>query len=253
MTSSPSTVLIIGASRGIGLQLVEKSLAKHPNAVIYATARKPATAIDLQKLHKVHPNRMHILQVDVTDASSIKQLKEAVSQTTSTLDQVIYNAGVLKGLAPLTAVGLDGLKENLMVNLFGAYACAMEFLPFVERSTYAKKVLTFIGSSFGSITTYKENFDMHNMVFGTSGVNVTAAYDISKTAVERLAFELDLELRSKGVPVLLIHPGLPKTDMNPMGNITVDDSAAGVINVIGDYTADREERFLDYEGKAVPL
>jgi NAD(P)-dependent dehydrogenase (short-subunit alcohol dehydrogenase family) len=49
-----------------------------------------------------------------------------------------------------------------------------------------------------------------------------------QTAVERLALELDLELRPKGVPVLLIHPGLPKTDMNPMGNITVEASSTGV-------------------------
>jgi NAD(P)-dependent dehydrogenase (short-subunit alcohol dehydrogenase family) len=49
-----------------------------------------------------------------------------------------------------------------------------------------------------------------------------------KTAVERLAFELDLELRPKGVPVLLVHPGFPKTDMNTLGNITIDASATGV-------------------------
>jgi NAD(P)-dependent dehydrogenase (short-subunit alcohol dehydrogenase family) len=155
-------------------------LAKYPSAVIYATARSPATAVGLQKLHKDHPDRIHILEVDVADASSIHLLKETVSQTTSTLDQVIYSAGVLKGLGPLTAAGLDGLKENMTVNLFGAYASAMEFFPFVERSTYPKKVLTFIGSSFGSITTFKENFEMHNLIFGTTGVNMTAAYDISK-------------------------------------------------------------------------
>jgi NAD(P)-dependent dehydrogenase (short-subunit alcohol dehydrogenase family) len=49
-----------------------------------------------------------------------------------------------------------------------------------------------------------------------------------KTALERLALELDLELRPKGVPVLLIHPGLPKTDMNLSGDITVDASVTGV-------------------------
>jgi NAD(P)-dependent dehydrogenase (short-subunit alcohol dehydrogenase family) len=40
--------------------------------------------------------------------------------------------------------------------------------------------------------------------------------------------ELDLELRPKGVPVLLVHPGLPKTDMNPAGNITVEESVNGL-------------------------
>lgn len=63
---------------------------------------------------------------------------------------------------------------------------------------------------------------------GNPIILVTNSAGIWQTAEERLALELDLELRPKGVPVLLIHPGLPKTDMNPIGNITVDASATGV-------------------------
>jgi hypothetical protein len=49
-----------------------------------------------------------------------------------------------------------------------------------------------------------------------------------QTAEARLALEFDLELRPQGVPFLVVHPGLVKTDMNQLGNITVDTSTSGL-------------------------
>jgi hypothetical protein len=43
-------------------------------------------------------------------------------------------------------------------------------------------VFVLVGSAFGSITTAKENFDFHNAAFGTTGINATAVYDISKVS-----------------------------------------------------------------------
>lgn len=149
--------------------------------MICATARNPAAAVGLQKLRDDHPHRVRIFEADVTEPSSLQKLREAVSEITSSLDQVIFNAGVLEGQGPITSLtGLDGLKKNISVNLFGAQAIAAEFYPAIQRSEYSKKILVFIGSSFGSVTTVRENFEMHNQVFKTNGVNVTAAYDISK-------------------------------------------------------------------------
>lgn len=51
---------------------------------------------------------------------------------------------------------------------------------------------------------------------------------LGKTAAARLAIEFDLELRPQGVPFLVVHPGLVKTDMNNMGTITVDTSTDGL-------------------------
>ncbi|KAK9428363.1 hypothetical protein V1505DRAFT_388012 [Lipomyces doorenjongii] len=151
--------------------------------------------------------------------------------------------------AAVTKVGLETLKQNIDVNVYGAYTAAIAFSPFVQRSSYRNRVFVLLGSSFGSITTAKENFDFHNEAFGTVGINNTAVYDISKTAEARLAIEFDLELRPQGVPFLLVHPGLTKTDMNAMGMISVDTSASGLVNVIGTYSAERKEKFLDYRGE----
>jgi NAD(P)-dependent dehydrogenase (short-subunit alcohol dehydrogenase family) len=157
-------------------------LAKYPSTKLYATVRSTKTATALQKLADDSKGRLVLLDADFTDSASVKALRSNVETFTSSLDQVIYNAGVLKGLAPITKAGLDPLRENLEVNLFGAYAAAIEFTPFVQRSNYPNKVFIIVGSNFGSLTTAKQNFDAHNAAFGTVGVNYTAAYDISKVS-----------------------------------------------------------------------
>jgi NAD(P)-dependent dehydrogenase (short-subunit alcohol dehydrogenase family) len=131
-----------------------------------------------------------IIRADFTDEKSVQALKEAISAQTSSLDQVIYNAGVLVGWLAVTKVGLQALRQNIEVNVFGAYTAAAEFSPFVLRSHYPNRVFTLVGSNFGSITTAKENFDFHNVAFGTTGVNNSAVYDISKVCLSTSFFFL---------------------------------------------------------------
>lgn len=52
--------------------------------------------------------------------------------------------------------------------------------------------------------------------------------NINKTALNRLGKELDTVLARQGLPVLLVHPGLVKTDMNAYGDIEVPESATGM-------------------------
>jgi NAD(P)-dependent dehydrogenase (short-subunit alcohol dehydrogenase family) len=202
-------------------------LTTYPSATIYATVRPSSDAAPLRKLADSSNNRVVVLEVDATDVTSVDKLRETIGKSTSALDQVIYNAGVLKGFSPLTRASIDDFKLNMEVNVYGAHIATIAFYPFVQQSTYKNKVFVLVGSSFGSVNTARENFDMHSNAFGIPGTNPTALYDISKTAEERLLLELDMELRPKGVPMLLVHPGLPKTQLNPFGNITVDESAEG--------------------------
>ncbi|KAB5576203.1 hypothetical protein GE09DRAFT_1215914 [Coniochaeta sp. 2T2.1] len=248
-----SNILILGASKGIGLALVKYTLAMYPSARIYATVRPASDATQLRTLASQSGKHVVILEADTTDTASVEKLKETISKSTSTLDQVIYNAGVLKGFAPISRAEIHHLKENMEVNVYGALIATVAFYPFVQRSANKNKVFVLVGSSFGSVNTATENFEMHSQAFGIPGTNPTALYDISKTAEERLLLELDMELRPQGVPMLLVHPGLPRTDLNPFGTITVEESAEGVVRVLREYNIDRKERFLDYQGKEVPL
>lgn len=82
--------------------------------------------------------RVQVLAADSNDQSSLQKLASEISKSTNTLDIVIYNAGVLKGVGNVLQVGLDGLKENINTNLYGAHHIAVEFSPFLLRSKTAR-------------------------------------------------------------------------------------------------------------------
>lgn len=65
-----SVYLITGASRGVGLELCKQLLAR--GDVVIAAARTPETAANLKDLEDSHSGKLHLLKLDVEDASTIK-------------------------------------------------------------------------------------------------------------------------------------------------------------------------------------
>jgi NAD(P)-dependent dehydrogenase (short-subunit alcohol dehydrogenase family) len=154
--------------------------------------RSASASSELQTISEQSGKRVVVLEADTTDPASVAKLSETISKSSSSLDQVIYNAGVLKGFAPITKASVDDFKKNMEVNVYGAHTAAVAFYPFVQQSTYSNKVFAFIGSSFGSVTTAVSNFEMHSQAFGTPGANYTALYDISKVSFYHIKIKPDM-------------------------------------------------------------
>jgi len=250
--SQPRTVLVIGASRGIGLGFVEQLLARDSSIVVFATARNPSGSQGLQKLASENQSRLHLFRADVTNSDSIKALAVDIKKKTNSLDLVIYNAGVLASVGNILDVGVEGLKANLDTNLYGAYLASVEFAPFLLNSEYSRRCLVFVSSSFGSLTLSDELFEQHARSLGTPDFHAFASYDISKTALNGLGKELWHVLHRKKVGVLLVHPGLVKTDMNQTGDITVEQSVSGLLSTIDKNSGLDKQIYLDYTGAVLP-
>jgi len=155
----------------------------HPLAVVYATARDPAKATELQQIATANKGRVQIVSADANDANSLHSAANKVKETIKSLDVVIYNAGVLKGFGNLLEVGIDGLKDNINTNVYGAYFAAVKFTPLLLKSQYAKKSLVLLSSEFGSLSLSDKVFADHEKGFGVSGYDVTAMYNISKVCL----------------------------------------------------------------------
>src|SRR5688572_9736508 len=117
MTLADKTVLVTGASRGIGKALVDEALSRGAKRV-YAGTRQPLTHAD---------ERVTPLTLDVTNAGQIA----AASETVGSLDVLINNAGVY-GYEDLA--DRAGLERHLGVNLFGPYGVIQAFLPRLVES-----------------------------------------------------------------------------------------------------------------------
>jgi len=176
------SVLVTGASRGIGLAIT-RHLSEH-GWEVYATARSADDLRELSHLPNVHP-----VQLDITDRSAVARLPE---QLPARLDGVVNNAGIIVQ-GPVETVPLDDLSRQLEVNVTAQIAVVQAVLP---RLRAARGRVVFMSSVSGLIT--------------TPG---TGAYSASKYALESLADALRIELRPWRIPVSLIEPGPTRTDM----------------------------------------
>jgi len=184
------TILITGATSGIGRHAA-LHLAKRGHRV-FATGRNGAQLALLADEAKGHA--LETLELDVTSARSIAAAKAEVDRRTDGrgVDVLINNAGY--GLwAPMELVTDDDLRKQFDTNVFGLMAVTRAFVP-AMRDRGDGRVLN-VSSVGGRIT----------LPFG-------GAYNATKYALESMSDALRLELAPFGVRVVLIEPGLIRTE-----------------------------------------
>jgi NAD(P)-dependent dehydrogenase (short-subunit alcohol dehydrogenase family) len=236
------TVLITGASRGIGFELAAQ-YAELGWGVI-ATCRDPGSAAALQGLAAGHSNVL-IEQLDVTDFDEMDTL--AARYKGVPIDVLINNAGILGGNDRQKFGSFDyaAFDEVMAVNVVGPIRMVELFVDNVAMSEQ-KKIMN-ISSLVGSI----------QMTF--PGQNF---YRASKAALNMSMRTIAKELRGSKEPgrkeiiVGLIHPGVVATDFAknvPIPMISPQESATAVIAVIDSYQDRRQSGdFMSYTGKELP-
>jgi short-subunit dehydrogenase involved in D-alanine esterification of teichoic acids len=123
MKNSGNTILITGATSGIGLGLALR-FHKAGNKVIVAGRRKTL----LQQITADHPG-IEAIELDVADAQSIVAASEQIAARFPDLNVVVNNAGVMLPENVLDAGSLDVSEETIAVNLLGTIRMTHAFLP----------------------------------------------------------------------------------------------------------------------------
>jgi NAD(P)-dependent dehydrogenase (short-subunit alcohol dehydrogenase family) len=179
------TVLITGASRGIG-EVTALRLARAGWDVLATVRRAP----DGERLAGQAPaGRLRVIELDVTDPEGIAGLAAKLPEH---LDGLVYNAGTVVA-GPLEALSPEDLRRQFEVNVVGALAVTNQTLP---RLREARGRVVLLSSVSGRFST-----------------PMTGAYNASKFALEAMADAWRLELRAWGIAVSLIEPAMTDTDM----------------------------------------
>jgi len=183
--NNSKTILITGASSGIGRYLVETLTAR--GHFVFAGYRDSQ---DASEIKKINPDRIQPLLIDVSSEEAIAQAKLEIEQIGRALDVLINNAGLALG-GPLETTDLRSIQKLYEVNFFGYIRMIQNFLPLLRKSQ-------------GRIIN----------ISSISGLLVNPfliAYASSKYAVEALSDGLRRELKSQKIKVVLIEPGSIKT------------------------------------------
>ena len=112
----------------------------------------------------------------------------------------------------LNTVNIDTLQRTFQVNTFGPLLLTQALLPNVRKSSHPR--IAVISSRVGSMG---DNF--------TGGMY---AYRASKAAVNAIFKSISVDLKSEGIPVILLHPGIVKTNLDQRWKNAVEEVQSAV-------------------------
>ncbi len=229
-SARPPTVLVTGCSRGLGLEFVRQWLAR--GSLVIAAARNPDSSAELSALLDQHGEQLRVLQLDVADERSVEVFASEVGNIE--IDILINNAGILT-IETLAKMDFGAILEQFKVNALGALRITQALLGNLRD-----------GARIVNITSRMGSLD-DNTSGGYYG------YRMSKAALNMATRSLAVDLKSRGIIVVALHPGMVQTDMTrSYGMLTPEASVTGVNQLIDKLTLDQSGLFLHYQGTPLP-
>ncbi len=217
------TVLVTGANRGIGREMVRQMNASGQGVIATTRSDIPEDTADNIDWHKL----------DVTSQASFDALNTALGGKKISL--LVCNAGVLLDRSTNLKDGYDPdtWAGTFAANAMGPFLTIQNLLDRLENAKIA-----IIASKMGSNAHAKGG---------------EYAYRASKAAVINLATNLSVDLAPKGISVGVYHPGWVRTDMgSTSADISPEDSAAGLIARFAELSLTTTGCFLNYDGESLP-
>jgi len=187
------TVLVTGASRGIGAGIARRLAADGANVAITYTKGAEAAASVVEEIARTGGKALAI-EADATDARAVAAAVEKVVLTYGQLDILVNNAGTAIP-KPFEDATLDELDQVINLNVRGAMIATHAALKYIQNGGR----IIMIGSCVGER-------DM------TPGL---AAYAATKGAIKMFAQGLSREVGPRGITVNNVQPGPIDTDLNP--------------------------------------
>lgn len=226
--ATAKTALIIGASRGLGLGLVER--LHEAGWQVTATVRDPQENTAFAKLPDVRLEKLDITHREQLDALCVRLAGQ-------TFDLLFINAGITgPGHQSVAQAHTDELGKLFMTNSVAPVRLAERFVPQLREAT---GVIAFMTSVLGSVA--------------CPDAPQLALYKASKAALNSLTCTFVSELDNPRLTVLSFHPGWVKTDMGgEAADIDVNTSTTGLVEQVEAYSGRGGNYFIDYQGKSIP-
>lgn len=186
------TVLVTGASRGLGRAIAEALARAGASLVLCARGEEDLRAV-ARTLEGEGAN-VESAAVDVADAAAVAALVARATERFGPITTLINNASILGPRVPLAAHGLDEWRQVLEVNLTGVLIPIQAVLPGMREAGHGSIIN--VSSGVGNVA--RERW---------------GAYAISKWGVEALSRNLALEEEAAGIRVNIVDPGRLRTGM----------------------------------------
>lgn len=244
------SVLVVGASQGIGLRFVQHLLCDSRVGRVYATYRGLATT-ELTTLLTKYSARLGLISMDITNEAQIAQEMVQIQHQTGKLHLVLYCVGFLheNNIQPeksLQQVRAEHLLRYFQVNSIGAVLLAKYVLPLLQHDE--RSVFATISAKVGSI--------------GDNHLGGWYGYRASKAALNMFMRTTALEYRRKSPKtiVVMLHPGTTDTRLSkpfqrnvpPEQLFSVERTVSQLLTVIEALRSDDSGQFFAWDGSRLP-
>jgi NAD(P)-dependent dehydrogenase (short-subunit alcohol dehydrogenase family) len=223
---SGKTILITGASSGIGYETAQTLLGAGAEVIIAARDRAKGEQA-VQELHRAYPDsQITFLPLDLGSLASVRQAAEHFFSHWNRLDVLINNAAI--AATPLSYT-VDGYEQQFATNYLGHFLLARSLVLALRKAAPARVV------SLTSGTHRASDIHFDDIQYQHRPYDKWEAYGQSKTADALLAVALTQHFGEQGITANAVNPG-------------------GVLTGLQQHLSDSERlaRYYDAEGKLLP-
>jgi NAD(P)-dependent dehydrogenase (short-subunit alcohol dehydrogenase family) len=221
-----ATVLVTGCDTGLGVEFARQYAADGHRVI--ATCLDPARATETGAIK----GNIEVVKLDVTDHPAIEALAQRMAG--EPLDILLSNAGIGNPHPPFGKTDYVLWRRMLETNLIGPMKMAESFVEHVARSEL--KMMAFVSSRMGSIA------------LNNSGASY--GYRSSKSGLNMIVKTLAVDLASRRICVIALHPGWAATE--PGGRVPVAESVAGMRGVIRRAGPHHTGSYVTYHDQPLP-
>ncbi|XP_013061201.2 C-factor-like [Biomphalaria glabrata] len=259
MTLKAQTVLVTGASRGLGLEYVKQLLMFDSVELLIATCRNPESesAIELLSIAKLNPV-VKIVKLDVENDESLEsafqEVRHAVGE--SGLNLLISNAAIYdrSDSGGILVQSREKMQTHFNVNVTGPILLVQKFLPLLQQASKSKSKDP-LSCSRSGIVMMSSRVGSQNIAFNDGPeASLSLHYKCSKTALNMATILISREVKKDGILAFALHPGWVKTKMGtdraPMYPCESIEKCLKVIAGVGE---EIHGKLIDLNGEIIPF